>query len=628
MVSNGGLALQNIRILYKIALVIAALALLGIATTGLSIYRMGQADDRNSAVLTRDAPGLVWMARANATVNRTAGLLYQMIAENDASDIKATQEALRATIRDFDTRIAEAGRLLPQRSAEISRIKADYARLIEASREAQALAVENTTEANNRATLIVDKTLGPAFEALRREITTEVDRQVEALKVTSDGLTATYQSTRNSLLLILGLGVVIVAGVAMLIAQRGIAAPLRGLAGVMEVLARGDYSAEVSGQQRQDEVGLMARAVEVFKQNGIEGKRLAAEAEDARIREEQRQRDEEARERAAAEEKRARDEAARQAEAQRQREAEEAERRQAAERQAEQERARVEGERLRREALLKLAADFEGAVGGVVEAVAAGATEMNATARSMTGIAATTTQQSLSAAAATEQAATNVQTVASASEELAASINEISNQVATASRIAQGAVEEAQATDAIVQGLAAAADKIGEVVSLINTIAGQTNLLALNATIEAARAGDAGKGFAVVASEVKNLANQTAKATDEIGQQISGVQDATRQAVEAIRNIGGTVGRINEINASIASAVEEQGAATQEIARNVEQASAGTQEASASVSAVKQAADDAGHAADQVAAASGELSTMAEKLRGEVDRFLRQVRAG
>ncbi len=620
--------MQNLKILYKIVIVIAMLALLGIGTTWLSIQRMGQADDRNTVILTRDAPGLVWLARVNVTITQTAALLYQMTAQNNQADVKVTLRNLQAAQVEFNRRAELARQGLPHHAAAIERIRSDYGRIFEATRDVQALAQIDGQEANDEATRIIDKELNPRLEALRQDVARELDQLLVELKQTSDDLTAGYVSTRNMLFTILGLGVLIVGAVAFWIAQRGIAGPLQGLAKVMEVLARGDYSAEVSGRQRQDEVGLMARSVEVFKQNGIEGKRLAAAAEEARIRDEQRQRDEEARERAAAEEKRARDEAAREAEAQRQREAEEAERRQAAERQAEQERARVEGERLRREALLKLAADFEGAVGGVVEAVAAGATEMNATARSMTGIAATTTQQSLSAAAATEQAATNVQTVASASEELAASINEISNQVATASRIAQGAVEEAQATDAIVQGLAAAADKIGEVVSLINTIAGQTNLLALNATIEAARAGDAGKGFAVVASEVKNLANQTAKATDEIGQQISGVQDATRQAVEAIRNIGGTVGRINEINASIASAVEEQGAATQEIARNVEQASAGTQEASASVSAVKQAADDAGHAADQVAAASGELSTMAEKLRGEVDRFLRQVRAG
>ncbi len=572
--------MQNIRILYKIVLVIAMLAVLGITTTWLSIHRMGQADDRNTVVLNQDAPGLVWLARVNVAVTRTGSLLYQMTAQTNQADVRVTLGNLQEAAREFTRRADLARKNLPTHAAAIDRIKADYARIFEASREVQALAQVEGQEAADKATQIIDKDLGPRIDRLRQDVAAELDKLVEELKQTSDSLTADCHATRATLFTALGLGVLIVGAIAFWIAQRGIAGPLHGLA-------------------RRDEVGLMAKSVEVFKQNGTEARRLAAEAEEARIRDERRQR-----------------------------EAEETDRRQAAERQAEQERARIEAERLRREALLKLAANFEAAVGGVVDAVAAGATEMHATANSMTGIATTTTRQSLTAAAATEQAATNVQTVATASEELAASINEISNQVATASHIAQGAVDEAEATDRIVQGLAAAADKIGEVVGLINQIAGQTNLLALNATIEAARAGEAGKGFAVVASEVKNLANQTSKATEEIGQQINEVQDATRQAVDAIRNIGGTVGRINEINASITSAVEEQGAATQEIARNVEQAAVGTQEASSSVSGVKRAADDAGQAAGQVAAASRELSTLAEKLRAEVDRFLGEVRAG
>ncbi len=406
------------------------------------------------------------------------------------------------------------------------------------------------------------------------------------------------------------------------------AGPIGSITRLMGRLAEGDKGIEVKGTERGDEVGALARALEVFKQNAIEADRLALEAEEARLREARRQRDEEAREHAAAEEKRQREEEARRADEQRQREAEEADRRLAAERQAEQERARIEAERQRRQALRKMADDFEAAVGGVVNAVAAAATEMQSTAGSMNGIVTTTTQQSLTAAAATEQAAANVQTVASASEELAASIREISGQVVNASQIAQGAVDQARTTDRIVQGLSAAADKIGAVIALINTIAGPTNLLALNATIEAARAGEAGKGFAVVASEVKSLANQTTKATEEISQQIAEVQEATRQAVEAIRNVGGTIGQMSEINGSIASAVEEQGAATQEIARNVEQAAAGTQEASSSVSGVNRSAGEAGHAAGQVLTASSELSALAEKLRGEVGSFLSQVRAG
>ncbi len=285
-------------------------------------------------------------------------------------------------------------------------------------------------------------------------------------------------------------------------------------------------------------------------------------------------------------------------------------------------------EKDRRDALIKLAEEFEGAIGGVVSAVADASTRVHATAGSVNAIAESTTEQSLTAAAATEQAATNVQGVATASEQLASSIREISSQVVVAGDIAHKAVDQAQVTDQIVQGLASAADKIGVVVKLITTIAGQTNLLALNATIEAARAGAAGKGFAVVAGEVKNLATQTAKATEEITGQIADVQTATQQAVNALRDIGQTIGHIDVIAGSIASAVEQQGAATREIVHNVEQAAIGTRQASGSVTEVHKAAGVSGQVAGEMLSASADLSTLANKLQGDVGDFLRKVRAG
>ncbi len=276
---------------------------------------------------------------------------------------------------------------------------------------------------------------------------------------------------------------------------------------------------------------------------------------------------------------------------------------------------------------VKLADDFETNVKGVVDTVSAASTEMQATAQAMSATAEETNRQSTVVAAASEQATNNVQTVASAAEELSASVSEISNQVTQSTRIARSAVEKANGTNAQIQELATAAQKIDEVVKLISDIAAQTNLLALNATIEAARAGDAGKGFAVVASEVKSLANQTAQATDEIASQIAAVQSATTNAVSAIEEITQVISEINEISGAVSAAVEEQGAATQEIARNVQEAAAGTREVSSNISGVTQAASETGTSAQQVLEAASELSRQSEGLSGAVDHFLRQVRA-
>ena len=263
----------------------------------------------------------------------------------------------------------------------------------------------------------------------------------------------------------------------------------------------------------------------------------------------------------------------------------------------------------------------------VVEVVASASTEMQSTAQSMSATAEETSRQASAAAAGVEEATTNVQTVASAAEELSSSITEVSRQVGESATVARNAVEEASKTNTQVEGLVEAAQKIGEVVSLISDIAEQTNLLALNATIEAARAGEAGKGFAVVASEVKSLANQTAKATEEISSQIGAIQGATGDAAQAIKGIGETIQKVDEIASSIASAVEEQSAATQEIARNAQQAASGTNEVSSNVQGVTQAAGETGNAASQVLDAAKELAQQSDNLSGQIDNFLKTVRA-
>jgi len=389
------------------------------------------------------------------------------------------------------------------------------------------------------------------------------------IRIHVDDAFATINLVHTIMLIAVAVAAVIIGGLGWLFGGAA-AKPLSTMAITMNGLAGGNLDLEVPAQDRADEVGDMAKAVQVFKDNALRTKELEAEQL------------------------------------------------------ASAERAEIE----KKEMMVRMADDFEASVGGVVDSVSSAATEMQSSAESMAATAEETSRQSSAVAAASEQASTNVQTVASASEELTASISEINRQVSQSTEIAGGAVHEAEKADEMVQGLAQAAGKIGEVVSLITDIAEQTNLLALNATIEAARAGDAGKGFAVVASEVKNLANQTARATEEISSQIGDIQAATRESVMAIQGITGTISQINQIASAIAIAVQEQGLATQEITRNVEQASAGTTEVSSNIQGVNQAASETGHAASQISEAASELGVQSDTLKNKVDQFLSQIRTG
>jgi methyl-accepting chemotaxis protein len=275
----------------------------------------------------------------------------------------------------------------------------------------------------------------------------------------------------------------------------------------------------------------------------------------------------------------------------------------------------------------RIADGFQAVVGEIVKTVSTTSTELESSAGALTGTAERGRELATTVARASEEASTNVQSVASATEELSSSVNEISRQVQESARMAGEAVNQARGTTERVSELSRAATRIGDVVELINTIAGQTNLLALNATIEAARAGEAGRGFAVVASEVKALAEQTAKATGEIGLQISGIQAATQESVSAIRDISGTIERLAEVSSTIASAVEQQGAATQEISRNVQHASHGTREVSANITDLERGASETGTASSHVLSAAQLLSSDSLRLKLEVERFLSTVRA-
>ncbi|WP_375780714.1 methyl-accepting chemotaxis protein [Bradyrhizobium sp. ma5] len=383
-------------------------------------------------------------------------------------------------------------------------------------------------------------------------------------------LASAYSSARFSFVIALTglLAVIAVSAGLIVVVRRRILNPIAALTRRMSRLAAGDVAEAIPGAARNDEIGAMAAAVQVFKDNRIEADRLASEKE--------------------------------------------------AENDVKMRRAR---------ALDDLTRAFEAKVTELVGGLSAASSVMEDTAQSMSATASATNRQAAVVAAASDQTSTNVQTVASATEELTSSISEIARQVATSTEIAARAVDHARRTGDTARSLAEGAQKIGDVVTLIQSIAAQTNLLALNATIEAARAGEAGRGFAVVASEVKSLAGQTAKATTEISEQITAIQTASDETVTAIRSVVDVITEIDQIGTAIAAAIEEQGSATKEISRSVQEAARGTQEVNSNISGVQRAADDTGAAATQVLGAAEQLSTQSKDLAGQVNRFLSDVRA-
>jgi methyl-accepting chemotaxis protein len=372
------------------------------------------------------------------------------------------------------------------------------------------------------------------------------------------------------LIVMLAVGGTLLGGLLAVLLGRGISRPMILMCKAMRELASGNFDVVLPGLGRRDELGEMASAVEEFKMQAIARAERDSAAQDSQNR---------------------------------------------------------EASSARRAELIRFADDFETAVGSIVSNVSASAVHLEQAAGTLTRTAETTQGLSSHVAGASEDASTNIQSVASATEQLSVSVDDIGKRVRESNRIAEAAVIQAQETDERIAKLSRAAQQIGDVVKLITAIAEQTNLLALNATIKAARAGDAGRGFAVVAAEVKSLANQTAKATEEISNHISGMQDATQESVAAIKQIGATIGQISSIASSIAVAVEQQGSATQQIARNVQSVAQGTREAAQNIGEVNRGATETGSASEEVLSSAKALSSESTRLRAELDRFMANIRA-
>ncbi len=509
----------------------------------------------------------------------------QLARINDLMHVSIEQLTIAVIARPSPQNVQKYTDRVETNLAEIESLVKEYAKHVVNDDDKKLLGEWNTLR-----NALVGKAIKPAIADLKSQVFNDAEDTILGVAVkqfakvqqlydaivanelkraehTRSAANGRYSFTRylmiGAVLFALGLG-----GVMAVYVNRGITGPLAAMTSAMRRLAGGDLGIAIPAIGRRDEIGHMSEAVGVFKEGMIDARRLETEQKAEQIHKEQRQ-----------------------------------------------------------AAIEQYIATFERSVVLSLDDLALASTEMRTTSQSMSATAEETSVQTTAVTTAAEQASANVEAVAAAAEEMATSVNEIGRQVQDSARIAGAAVEQARNTDDRINALSQAASRIGDVVSLITTIAEQTNLLALNATIEAARAGEAGRGFAVVAQEVKQLAAQTAKATNEIGGQIAGMQTATQDSVVAIKEIGGTIAHISEIASAIAAAVEEQGAATREIARNVQQAAQGTEDVSGNIVGVNQAAAKTGMAADQVQTAAETLGRQAETLRADVNKFLANIRA-
>jgi methyl-accepting chemotaxis protein len=558
-------------ILARLSIVARLYLLLGLATValflviGASVIGSGRMAEAGRLLHDRGALGIEEASHLALLFERQRGFVSRAPAETEVdrqkryrSDFVALSAELDATLARLAPLVAAAAQdKVPQLTALFQTLRKQAVEVFDL---AESFVQDKAIEVLNGPFSETNKQVEATLTALLSSVRNTADRQVVELSDARD-----FQITAIAAVSLIG--VVIVDGFGIFLA-RGLARRLRRITAAMAALSGGDMEAEVAAANDRDEIGEMARALQVFKDNMIEARRLETGQREEQLRKEQRQQ-------------------------------------------------HVE----------QSVHKFNSAVNASLQGLAEAATELRGASETVSSTALETNIQAAAVSSASAQATGNVRSVAAASQELSASIEEIARQVTHASEMAGRSVGEAERTDGSVRELVDAATRIGESVQLINSIASQTNLLALNATIEAARAGDAGRGFSVVASEVKSLASQTAKATQEIAGQITAIQTATHNVVEAIKGIGGTIGQVNEISVSIASAIEQQGAATQEIVRHTEEVANGTAEVSANIGGVSQGIAATETAATRVLTATELLGRQTASLRAEIDHFLADIQA-
>ena len=563
---------RDLKIKNKLLVLVAVMSLATVIVSATGVTFIEELGDKSHETDEADAEALVG-SQLQGNIIEVSRAEYMVAADPSTKVLAHAKAIIEENKKQVDTQISRLKSTADDKQAELLKV-------VENDYNGYLKKVEDTFDLAGKAGA------GIELSAAQKSISDSVRANHEiadALATASEGYTkfsddysgkiteeaaATAKKAKFMMILVSVIGIIDGTAFGYLLASVGIGKPLASSIGNINALSKGDTGITISGTDRKDELGEIASALQVFKDNLIEAERLRKE--------------------------------------------------QAAAQQKQLDRAKK---------VDKLVSGFEKGIAIIVGLVSSASTELQSTAESMAATAEETSKQSNTVAAAAEEATANVQTVASATEELSASVKEIQSSVHNSNGMVVRAAEQAAATNEKVKDLSEASQKIGDVVQLINDIAAQTNLLALNATIEAARAGEAGKGFAVVASEVKALAGQTAKATDEIARQAQGIQAASSSSAEAIRNIAAAIEEVKKTSTAISAAVEEQGSATQEIARNVNEAAMGTKEVSSNIASVSEAAQHTGASATQVLSAAGELAKNGEKLRVEVEEFLREVRA-